>query len=75
MTYQEIVQAIGQLSLQDRLAILEVIARSIRLELAALSDHSPLSAQLYGILRNSGHLPGDKEFSDDYTSFLLRKYA
>lgn len=75
MTYQEIVQAVHQLSLQERLALLELLARSVRLDLADSHQDAPLSEQLYGILGQSESLPTDEELREDYTNYLLRKYA
>jgi hypothetical protein len=75
MTYQGIVQAVNQLSLQERLALLELLARSVRLDLADSRQDMPLSEQLYGILEQGGTLPADEELHEDYTNHLLQTFA
>jgi hypothetical protein len=75
MTYQEIVQAVHRLSLQERLALLELLARSVRLDLADSRPDAPLSVQLYGILGQGDTLPSDDELREDYAEYLLRKHA
>jgi hypothetical protein len=75
MTYQEIVQAVHQLSPQERLALLELLARSVRLDLADSRLDAPLSEQLYGILGQGGTPPTDEELCEEYTNHLLRKYG
>ena len=75
MTYQEIVEAVHQLSAQERLALLELLARSVRFDLADSRQGAPLSELLYGILNQGGSPPTDEELRDDYTDYLLRKYA
>jgi hypothetical protein len=75
MTYQEIVESIDHLSLQERLALLELLARSVRLDLADARQEAPLSELLYGILAQGVPPPTDEELREDYTDYLLRKYA
>lgn len=75
MTYQEIVEAVHHLSSQERLALLEVLARSVRLDLADSRQEVPLSQLLHGILSQGGSPATDEELRDDYTNYLLRKYA
>ncbi|MFO0734160.1 MAG: hypothetical protein U0361_24985 [Nitrospiraceae bacterium] len=75
MTYQEIVEAVHQLSSQERLALLELLARSVRLDLADTRQDAPLSQLLHGILSQGGVPPTDEELRDDYTNYLIRKYA
>ena len=75
MTYQEIVAAIQQLNVQERLALLELVARSVRLDLVDAARPIPLSEQLYGILDLGTPALDDAEFREDYADYLLRKYA
>ena len=75
MTYQEIVAAIQQLTVPERLALLELLARSVRIDLANTARPIPLSEQLYGILDLGTSAPDDAEFREDYADYLLRKYA
>lgn len=75
MTYQELLQAVEELTPQERLSLLQVLARSVRLDLAGSSRSIPLSDLLYGILRPDGTPPTDDKIREDYTDYLLRKYA
>lgn len=75
MTYQEIVQAVQHLTLQERLALLEELARSVRGDLAASQTAAPLSERLYGILRQVDPAPSEEILRDDYADYLLKKYA
>jgi hypothetical protein len=75
MKYTDVVEAIGQLSLQERLALFEILVRSIRLDFAALTGDKPYSELLHGILHVTGIDLSDEELREDYTNYLLRKYA
>ena len=75
MTYQEIVAAIQQLTVSERLALLELLARSVRLDFADTMRPVPLSEQLYGILNLGASASDDAEHREEYADYLLRKYA
>jgi len=75
MTYQEIVAAIQQLNVQERLTLLELLARSVRLDLVDTARPIPLSEQLYSILDVGFTASDDAELGEDYAGYLLRKYA
>ncbi|HZQ09558.1 MAG TPA: hypothetical protein VFD70_23475 [Anaerolineae bacterium] len=61
---------IRQLPLLTRLALVEIIAESVRQELANL----PSSVLTMGMLRPEGRLPTDQELEEDYINYLIEKY-
>jgi len=70
MTYQEIIAEIPQLTMQERLMLLEVLSRSVR---AALSvpARSPGSAErLAGIIKIDGPAPTDQQVRESYIAYL-----
>jgi len=70
MALDTLVLEIRQLPLLTRLALVEIIAESVRQELA---NTSPAELQR-GMLRPEGTLPTEHELKEDYTSYLLNKY-
>lgn len=72
MTYAEIVAEIPRLTREERLELLEAIARSLR-ETRARPDEERID--LDGILRTDGPPPTDEELKEDYSRYLERKYS
>jgi hypothetical protein len=77
MTIQDIVPTVVRLPLAERLAILEVLLRSVREELSArVSPPKTIPFErLCGILKQNGAPPSDDTWQDDYADYLIRKYA
>ncbi len=75
MTYQELAAKIVRLPIAERLALLELVSRSIRKELAPPSGTKMLAARLRGIAKSDLPPPADAEVREDYTNFLDRKYS
>ena len=75
MTYQELAAEIVRLPIAERLALLELVSRSVREDLAPPSRTESLAAQLRGIAKSDEPPPTDAEVRDDYTNFLEQKYS
>ncbi|MDY0020811.1 MAG: hypothetical protein RBT47_12515 [Anaerolineae bacterium] len=73
MLYQELVEEIKRLSLEDRLSLLELISRSVREELQSDKPQSDSFLHLRGILKPEGPLPSENELADDHTRHLIDK--
>jgi hypothetical protein len=68
MALDTLVLEIKQLPLVTRLALVEIIAESVREELAAAPELK------LGMLQPAGQLPTDDELKDDYINYLIEKY-
>ncbi len=90
MTHQQFIEEIKQLSVKDRIALIEVISRSLRDDLEANGWEAQPSEsnqqnererkiaavrRLRGILKTEGPPPTDEELKDDYTNYLMEKYS
>lgn len=75
MPYQELVEEIKQLSLEDRLSLLELISRLVREELRSDKPQSDSFLHLRGILKPEGPLPSESELADDHTQYLIEKHT
>lgn len=76
MTYQELVLAITQLPLNERLLLLEAVARSLREELTPPPEKNVTPFEsLRGILKPNGPMPTDEELERLRDEYLLEKYA
>ena len=75
MTYQELAAEIVRLPIHKRLALLELVSRSLREDLRSRTPTKPLAARLRGIARPDGPMPGDGEIEDEYTTYLEQKYS
>jgi hypothetical protein len=86
MTYPELVEAIQKLPVDDRLALLEAIARSLRQEARQpapgegarrsfqFDPHRSALDQLLGIARPMGEPPEDAEIEKMIADHLIEKY-
>ena len=75
MTYQELAAEIVRLPVSERLALLELVTRSLREDLAPPPGARSLAARLRGIAKSDGPPPTETELREDYTSFLEQKYS
>lgn len=75
MTFQELAAEVVRLPLAQRLAVLELVTRSLKEELVRPSDKAFLSARLRGIAKPDGPPPTGEEIQEGYTSFLEQKYS
>jgi hypothetical protein len=71
MTYQELVTEIENLPLAEQLSLMETLARLI--------SRPPASSleRVRGLLKPAPgeSMPTDAELAEDYTDYLLKKYA
>lgn len=74
MALDTLVFEIKQLPLVTRLALVEIIAESVRQELAEGLDPTSGGAFARGLLQSAGELPSDQELKDDYIDYLIQKY-
>ena len=70
MTYAELVVAVTKLPAEERRALLEVIARSLREERRAARP----AAQVRGLFRTADPPPSDADVEDMYSDYLVEKY-
>jgi hypothetical protein len=75
MTYAELVAGVRRLSAVERLALLEVLARSLREDFAAPARAGSSLERVRGMARPDGPLPSDQELHDAYVDYLVKKYA
>jgi dihydroneopterin aldolase len=71
MTYQEMVAEIPRLSVQERLALLEAVTRSLREELLPRTGSS--LGRILGIAKPDGPLPTDEKIKAAYSDYLIEK--
>lgn len=74
MMLDTLVLEIRQLPLVTRLALVEIIAESVRQELVAETTTTGAPDWTTGMLRPEGQAPSDKELKDDYVEYLIQKY-
>lgn len=74
MMLDTLVLEIRQLPLLTRLALVEIIAESVRQELAVANQFAPTPQLEMGMLRAPEPLPTDEELKDDYINYLIEKY-
>ncbi len=81
MTRQQFDEEIKQLSVSERLALIEAISRSLREDLEAKADAGEQAQKLAavrrlrGALKPEGKLPSDEEVKESYTDYLAEKYS
>lgn len=71
MALDTLILEIKQLPLTTRLALVEIIAESVRQELAATTEAPEL---VMGMLGPEGSVPTDQELKEDYINYLDDKY-
>ena len=75
MTYQELASEIVRLPPHERLALLEMISRSLREDLAPQSSVGSVAKRLRGIGKPHGAPQSDAQAQDDYVDYLTEKYS
>jgi hypothetical protein len=77
MIYQEIVTEIEKLPLDKQLSLLETLARVISRRTSKLDPPKTSLEQVRGLLKPAPGepIPTDADLADDYTDYLLKKYA
>jgi hypothetical protein len=75
MTQKQLIEEIKQLPLEERMALLEAISRSVREELRPQQQRESAARRLRGIAKPDGPLPSDEEIKEDYRRYLTEKYS
>lgn len=80
MVDQEIVERVTRLPASQRLELIELLTRSLRLELpepakVRTDDAVAIVDRLFGILRTNDPAPTDEQIKADYTDYLIQKYS
>jgi hypothetical protein len=77
MIYQEIVAEIENLSLNEQLALMETLVRFISRRTFKRSTPETSLERVRGMLKPvpGEPMPTDAELADDYTDYLMKKYA
>lgn len=73
MTLREILEHIDELTVDERLTLIEAATRSLQSELQPLARAGSPVSRLRGLLRPDGPLPSDEEIRDEYTRHLIEK--
>ena len=75
MTYQELVRMIQTLPLSERLSLLVVLTQSLQDDIRVEAGQKSTQARVRGILKADGPPPSDQDIEDNYTDYLIEKYA
>ena len=81
MSRQELLAAIEQLPLAERLSLIEAVTRRLREEIESTSRGTvelageSVAVKLRGAFKASGEPPTDEEMREDYTNYLMEKYS
>ncbi len=75
MSTQELLAAINLLPTEDRLVLLESLARSLRAELRSRENIGVPVSEIRGIAKPDGEPPSDNEIREGYIQHLMEKYA
>jgi hypothetical protein len=77
MTYQEIVTEIGKLPLAEQLSLMETLSRFISRRTFKHSEPKTSLERVRGMLKPAPGepMPTDADLLDDYTDYLMEKYA
>jgi hypothetical protein len=73
MTVKEVITEIKQLSVEDRLALLEWLTRDLSDERKTASGKESSAARMRGLLKTDP-MPTDEELADAYADYLTEKY-
>ncbi len=75
MIYEELLTEISHLPLDERLALLEALTRSLRAELRPPARAGASVHRVRGLLKPAAPAPTDAEIQEDYTRYLIEKYT
>lgn len=77
MSYNDLVSEIKQLSMNERLELLEILVHSLQEDLSPAKPVHEGSAleRVRGILKPDGPMPTDEDVKDAYAEYLAEKYA
>lgn len=75
MTREELLDEIRRLPIEQRIELLEAIARSVSEEVLPHARDVTLASRLRGIIKFDGPPPSDEEIKDEYARYLTEKYS
>lgn len=75
MTREELLDEIRRLPIEQRIELLEAIARSVSEEVQPRARDATLVSRLRGIAKFDGPPPSDEEIKDEYARYLTEKYS
>lgn len=76
MIYQDLVTEVENLSLDEQLSLMETLARLISRRTSKRTTSKTSLERVRGMLTPPGEsTPTDAELIDDYTNYLMKKYA
>lgn len=74
MTHEELIKEIQQLPVEERIAVMDAISRSLQ-EDKPFEMRVSIVDRLYGIAKPDGPMPSDEELKEDYIRYLTEKYS
>ena len=74
VSYPALIEEIKQLTVEEQLALREVLDRLIRSAPSSEMRTPGSVAKLRGILKPEGAVPTDEELSDAYTDYSIKKW-
>lgn len=77
MIYQDLVTEIEKLPLEKQLSLMEILARRISYRVVKPTAPANSLERVRGLLKPAPGeaVPTDAELANDYTDYLIRKYA
>lgn len=77
MVYQDLVNEIKNLSLDEQLSLMETLAKLVRRRTAQAVTPQNSLERVRGLLKPAPGepMPTESELADDYADYLLKKYA
>jgi hypothetical protein len=75
MSYQDLLTEIKLLPTDEKILLLEAIARFLREETIKTPEMTDWVKGLHGIAKPEGRMPTDEELKEDYISYLEEKYS
>jgi hypothetical protein len=76
MMHKQLIDEISRLPIEQRLELLEMIARDVREEMQSSGERgTALSQRLSGVIKFDGEPPTDEELKDMRADYLREKYS
>lgn len=75
MSLQEVIAQIPQLSVEERLKLIESLAQSLRESRTSHKHRGVPASQVRGMIKPEGEIPTDEELKEDYINHLTEKYS
>jgi hypothetical protein len=75
MSVQEMLAQIPSLSFEERVQLIESLARSLRESRTPLPRRGVPASEVRGMIKPDGPIPTDEEIKEDYVNYLMEKYS